>query len=183
MVAAQFALLYVCLEYRPTEGQGDDTEPGSKQNGRWQRQRPGNLWDWPDYGSYIEFCGIVVLVHGVVFAIMHWSSTYVTVLGFAALGTEATLPVPQFLKNAERKSTEGFRMSVLASWVLGDSFKMLYFLFTGAPLPFAVCAAFQLSVDAGLCVQTWLYRGRTSNMDLEADQSGSETSLQEHARS
>lgn len=40
------------------------------------------------------------------------------------------LPIPQLIANYEAKSTAGFRMSVLAAWAFGDTFKLLYYLFT-----------------------------------------------------
>ena len=53
---------------------------------------------------------------------------------------------------------------MLASWVLGDSFKLVYFFLTEGytPLAFKACAGFQLSVDIALCIQTWLFREQTA---------------------
>lgn len=89
---------------------------------------------------------MLVALHCGMYLLLHWSETYVTILGFLALGLEATvslsaqgdearlalkrvradllspqLPIPQLLVNFERKSTAGFRHSVLAGWVGGVS--------------------------------------------------------------
>ncbi|KAK4056049.1 emp24p/erv25p- protein [Microbotryomycetes sp. JL221] len=105
-----------------------------------------------------------VAISGGLFLALHWSSIYVTALGFMALGLEATLPIPQLLLNWKRRSTAGFRLSILLAWLLGDTWKLLYFLLTPGdnPLAFKACAAFQLSIDLCLCTQTWLYRSQTA---------------------
>ena len=75
---------------------------------------------------------ILVLIFGRV-------DVFVWLLGFFSLGLESTLPFPQFMRltflfnhrallilissNYKQKSLYGFRMSTLAGWVGGDSFK------------------------------------------------------------
>lgn len=70
--------------------------------------------------SYLEFEAILILFHCVTFLALHSFDWYVSGLGFAALGLEATLPIPQLVANFQRKSTAGFRYTVLLGFVLGD---------------------------------------------------------------
>jgi hypothetical protein len=156
MIMAQFGLLYACLLYRPRLG--DDygvVDPGTLQDqqqdntstsllpdasvtspGRFSA-RPFNLWQWASFGMYVEFTALLVVIHCGVYTVLYGilrSETYTGVIGFLALGLEATLPIPQLLINFQRKSTAGFRHSVLASWVGGVS--------AGAPVqkhPHASC--------------------------------------------
>lgn len=68
---------------------------------------------------------------------------YMSLVGFAALGVESTLPIPQVIRsvqmlhlcvvsstfvrsNYRQKSLYGFRMSTLLGWVGGDSFKSVF---------------------------------------------------------
>ncbi|KAM0787502.1 hypothetical protein ACM66B_003574 [Microbotryomycetes sp. NB124-2] len=148
MISFQLALLYQCVKF----GSADNISS----------TRPLKLWQWPQFGTYIEYCAAVVVVHLLFFVPLHGFSVYVTALGFLALGLEATLPVPQLLTNYERKSTAGFRHSVLASWVGGDSFKLVYFIVRSSPIAFQVCAAFQLGVDLAIVAQTVIYRHNSS---------------------
>jgi len=87
-------------------------------------------------------------------------AVYSTLQGYLALGIEATLPLPQLLANQRRRSVKGFRASVLANWLLGDAFKMVWF-FTApkgeVPGVFKACGVFQaawrdvlLGVQAGV---------------------------------
>ncbi|GAA5849535.1 hypothetical protein JCM8547_000487 [Rhodosporidiobolus lusitaniae] len=151
MIIAQFGLLYVCLIYRPSS---------YYQRTKW---RPGKLWQWPTIGAYLEFCALLILIHCVFFLILYKVDAYVQLLGFLALGLEATLPIPQLLANYEHKSTAGFRLTVLAGWFLGDLVKTIYFFVTpDNGLAFKACACFQLSIDLCLCIQTFLYREKTA---------------------
>lgn len=106
MILAQFALLYVCLLYRPrltphtidprstqesagltgrrTQSEGGKPEPPLS-------NRPGNLWQWENFGTYLEFVALLVAGHCCMYLVFHWSETYVTILGFLALGLEATV--------------------------------------------------------------------------------------------
>ncbi|TNY20033.1 hypothetical protein DMC30DRAFT_274732 [Rhodotorula diobovata] len=151
MIGAQFGLLYVCLVYRPTD---------------WVEHRPrriGNLWQWAHFEAYLEFTAVLIVVHSAMFLLLHRFDPYVQLLGFIALGMEATLPIPQLLANYEAKSTAGFRMTVLAGWAIGDAVKTVYFFATpDNGLQFKLCSVFQLSVDLLLCAQTFLYRAQTA---------------------
>lgn len=175
MILAQFALLYVCLLYRPKTGgvvdprstQEVESLTSSGVKPETISKRPGALWQWKSFGSYLEFIALLILVHCSVFLLLHPFNWYVTTLGFIALGLEATLPIPQFIVNFERKSTAGFRRSVLAGWLAGDAFKTVYFFLTpDNAVSFKACAIFQLSVDIALVAQTYLYREQTA-LDLQ----------------
>ncbi|GAA5966273.1 hypothetical protein JCM3765_002582 [Sporobolomyces pararoseus] len=117
---------------------------------------------------YLEFSALLILMHCVLFLFLHKVRFYVELLGFIALGLEATLPIPQLLVNYENKSTAGFRSTVLAGWFLGDLFKTCYYFATpDNGIAFKTCAVFQLSIDCLLLVQTFWYRKQTK-IDLES---------------
>ncbi|KWU46170.1 hypothetical protein RHOSPDRAFT_32162 [Rhodotorula sp. JG-1b] len=151
MIVTQYGLLYVCVLYRPANWRA--TLP----------PRPGNFWQWATFGTFLETTAILIVGHAVLFLILHKVDLYVQVLGFVALGLEATLPIPQVIANYRAKSTAGFRHSVLASWAIGDAVKTIYFFVTpNNPLQFKLCGLFQLSIDLLLCGQTFLYRKETA---------------------
>lgn len=88
------------------------------------------------------------------------ASLYTQLIGYVGLAVEAVLPLPQMVANTRARSCKGFRVSVLANWLVGDAMKMSYF-FTSAPgrVPWAfkACGIFQACCDAGLGVQWWVY--------------------------
>lgn len=86
-------------------------------------------------------------------------SLYSTVIGITGLSVEATLPIPQIIANHQSKSCRGFRLSVLASWLIGDAMKIFWFFTTTTEIPWAfkICGMFQASCDSFLGVQYWVY--------------------------
>lgn len=90
------------------------------------------------------------------------SAFYTALLGYTGLTFEASLPLPQILKNHQARSCKGFRLSVIANWLVGDLLKMSYF-FLGAggestiPLAFKLCGLFQMGCDLFLGLQFYLY--------------------------
>ncbi|POY71765.1 hypothetical protein BMF94_5126 [Rhodotorula taiwanensis] len=161
MIVTQYGLLYVCVLYRPSDWR-DHVPP-----------RPGNFWQWTKFTTFLEATAILIVGHAMLLLVLHRVDLYIQILGFVALGLEATLPIPQVVANYRAKSTAGFRHSVLASWAVGDACKTVYFYVTpDNPLQFKLCGLFQLSVDLLLCVQTYLYRKQTALDLAERAQAG-----------
>lgn len=86
-------------------------------------------------------------------------SLYSASIGYLGLSIEAILPVPQILSNNRTRSCKGFRLSVLASWIAGDVFKMFWFFSAKTPIPwsFKLCGIFQMACDFFLGIQYWMY--------------------------
>lgn len=74
------------------------------------------------------------------------------------------------LANHQSASCKGFRLSVLANWLLGDAMKMGFFFLSDegkVPWAFKVCGCFQAACDVGLGVQYWMYgEGITTERDI-----------------
>ena len=84
--------------------------------------------------------------------------SYGNLLGYVALTIEATLPLPQIWANEVRRGCKGFRVSVLANWLMGDTFKMIFFFIKDSsevPIAFKLCGVFQACCDCYLGVQYW----------------------------
>lgn len=160
MIVAQLALLYICIRFRPRispENLGTSS-------------RPLSFWQWTTYVQYLEFLAGFILCQAIFFLVLGRQTIFVSILGFVALGLESTLPIPQLISNYKQQSLYGFRMSTLLGWLGGDAFKTVYFFVTGSPLPFRVCAIFQLSIDFAILAQR-IYYGNAppATVLMEAD--------------
>ena len=96
--------------------------------------------------------------------LLSWWSVYVELLGLDALMLEASLGLPQFMRNRAQSSTHGMRCSgaprtnrsqrcsvfMVASWLSGDIFKTVYFVVRAAP--FQACCALPTSAPDPLAV-------------------------------
>ncbi|KAK2807120.1 hypothetical protein FQN51_004734 [Onygenales sp. PD_10] len=111
------------------------------------------------YWTFISYFSLALLVIHIFLPPISHSESYISLLGFAGLGIEAFLPVPQIISNQRAQSCKGFRLSVLASWILGDAMKMGYFFFSGDAVPWAfrVCGILQCCCDCYLGVQYWMF--------------------------
>ncbi|KAF9576377.1 hypothetical protein EC968_008672 [Mortierella alpina] len=115
------------------------------------------FWNWPTIGPYYLFLAVFTLMVGLSLLIIGNTSFYVALLGLAALGIEATVPLPQAIQNYRTKSTAGFSPAILLMWVVGDSFKTYYYISTHAKYQFVGCGIIQLCIDCVIITQTIIY--------------------------
>ena len=107
---------------------------------------------------YLLFlCGMVTSL-GVLQLLFNGVDFYNVLLGYAALGLEACLGLPQVLKNYRQKNTEGLSAILIAIWLFGDIGKVIYFSVGGSPTPFIACGILQICVDLVIVAQTRIYR-------------------------
>lgn len=112
------------------------------------------------YWEYLVALTLLLLLLHTLFAPLTPNHPYTRLIGYLGLAIEATLPLPQIFANARAQSCKGFRVSVLANWLVGDTMKISYYLIseTGkVPLAFKMCGIFQACCDALLGAQWWVY--------------------------
>ncbi|KAJ5741750.1 hypothetical protein N7533_011159 [Penicillium manginii] len=156
MIFTQGILLKVALDNRPKENVEHTPFSGAKGG----FSRPYNFWQWRSTKPYWVFLGYFIAA----LFVIHLTpisdfSAYISLLGCIGLAVEATLPVPQILANHRSGSCKGFRLSVLAAWIIGDSCKMGYFFMSSDPIPWAfkLCGIFQCICDGYLGVQYFMF--------------------------
>lgn len=166
MVGMQLLLLKIALENRPSPTKGADAGlpfAGAATEGIFGGQRPYNFWQWRSPKPYWQF--LMYMFAGLIACelVLAWVppvyTLYSSLIGILGLSIEATLPIPQILANSQSRSCKGFRLSVLASWLIGDTMKIFWFFTATSDIPtvFKVCGIFQASCDAFLGVQYWMY--------------------------
>ncbi|KAM7217444.1 PQ-loop repeat-containing protein 1 [Rhypophila decipiens] len=166
MVFIQVILLKVALDHRPAPSSkgGDAAVPFSRpSDGFMDAPRPYNFWQWRSpkpYWKFVLSLFIALTVCELILAPMRSVYlSYSSLIGYVGLAIEATLPIPQILTNARSRSCKGFRVSVLASWLLGDGMKMFWFFTSSTTIPWAfkLSGMFQAGCDAFLGVQYLMY--------------------------
>lgn len=126
-------------------------------------QLPPNYYADPPFRRYWQFLlylFIILTICELVIAPMRpLYPTYSSFIGYVGLSVEAMLPLPQIFANARSRSCKGFRVSVLGSWLLGDSMKMFWFFTSPTEIPWAfkLCGIFQACCDAFLGIQYLMY--------------------------
>ena len=128
----------------------------SKGRGRaWLNDRASRYWQ-----TVLAFFAALLVLQVLISPSPGHASSYTALLGFLGLTIEATLPLPQLHSNYASQSCKGFRVSVLANWLLGDAMKMGFFFLSDegkVPWAFKLCGTFQALCDVGLGLQYWMY--------------------------
>ncbi|KAK8208216.1 hypothetical protein IWZ01DRAFT_437352 [Phyllosticta capitalensis] len=175
MIGVQLLLLHVALTHRPSP-YASTHKPFAAGATASAAKRPYNFWQWrptrPYWAFLAYFTGGLLVLHVLVLPTALFAP-YTSLLGSVALAIEATLPLPQILANQRSRSTKGFRVSVLANWLVGDVFKLCFFFSSAdgeVPWAFKFCGLFQAACDAYLGVQWWTF----GNADAEGADKKSE---------
>ncbi|KAL0088452.1 hypothetical protein J3Q64DRAFT_1725665 [Phycomyces blakesleeanus] len=176
MILAQLILLQVVVEYQhssPSTLYGDvrssfssssllDEDLQAEAEG-YESRRPWyrlRFWHWDHYLDYVNCLLAFTTIIALLYFFLRSYPAFIEVLGALSLGIESTLPMPQCISSFRRKSTSGFSKLVLASWFLGDGFKLFYFIYTNSPLQFIICGAIQLSIDTMIVVEFVIFSSR-----------------------
>ncbi|KAI0205417.1 hypothetical protein F4808DRAFT_283787 [Astrocystis sublimbata] len=183
-VFMQVILLKIALDNRPSSSSrgGDAGIPfTAPHEGLTGFSRPLNFWRWRSSKPYWQFLlGLTVALLVLELLISPFDSiypAYSSLTGVIGLSVEATLPLPQLYINAQSGSCRGFRFSLLASWIAGDSMKMFWFFTSESeiPLAFKLCGVFQAMCDALIGVQYFIYRNRAAPVKAQKDWELAET--------
>ncbi len=121
------------------------------------------------------YFALALCVLQLLFAPIHsFYGFYSEMLGIVGLSVEATLPLPQIVANIQTRACKGFRVSVLASWLIGDAMKMIWFFTSTSEIPWAfkVCGVFQASCDCLLGLQYFFFETQAGAQLLQSIQFG-----------
>lgn len=137
MITAMLILLQVVIKYKPKDdysvlysdlrssfsSSSIEEELIAEENGvirgtkPWWRQR---FWCWDHYLDYINcLLGFTTFI-AFLYMLLRQYPAFIETLGALSLGIESTLPLPQCISNYKNKSTSGFSLIVLGSWVFID---------------------------------------------------------------
>ncbi|KAF9883955.1 hypothetical protein FE257_002637 [Aspergillus nanangensis] len=161
MIGVQMVMLKVALDNRPSSSTVEHT-PFSNLDSDKGVARPYDFWQWKSAKPYWMVLAYLIAGLSFVQIFLPWisqSEFYINTLGYTGLAVEATLPLPQIVANHRSRSCTGFRISVLAAWILGDVMKLSFFFGSQEVIPWAfrLCAMFQCVCDFYLGAQFWMY--------------------------
>lgn len=123
-----------------------------------EKSRPFGFWIWDDENLYWGFLVRLCIWLAIFQFLLGNNEFYIESLGLIGLLIEAFLPLPQILTNASRGSVDGFRPSLLLSWLGGDVSKFAYLLTAEKIAPqFFICCVIQTLLDAFVGVQYYMY--------------------------
>lgn len=124
MIITQSILLETVIRHRTPEKH--ESEPlKDQQQSRRRRRFYDTFWQWPHYLDYVNCLLGFTTVVGVAYVLLGKLPWFVEALGIISLGIESTLPLPQCISNFKTRSTAGFSLIVLATWVRSTSYSIV----------------------------------------------------------
>jgi hypothetical protein len=162
MIAMQTLLLHVALTNRAhtPPGMPAPFAAAASDDNALDIPRPYDFWRWRTATPYWHTLGYLTAALVSLHLLFGGFAFYAPSLGAVALAVEALLPLPQLVANQRRRGCKGFRASVLANWLVGDAFKMVFFFAKGSaqvPWAFKLCGVFQAACDVLLGLQFYAY--------------------------
>ncbi|KAH6686256.1 PQ loop repeat protein [Plectosphaerella plurivora] len=165
MIVVQVILLKIALDHRlpPSSKGGEAAVPFALAGQEEEYRRPFDFWQWrtpkPYWHALFYFVIGLFVIELFLVGNVPLYEAYSIAIGYIGLATEAILPIPQIMTNMRSRSCRGFRLSLLASWLIGDTMKMFWFFTatTEIPMAFKIGGMFQASCDAFLGIQYWMY--------------------------
>lgn len=156
MIAAQIALLELITRFPLNSQRGKRFRTPDLFHKELAQLAP-DFWNWEDISSYLSALGI--FSGAVLLCTMLWSSSpvFVELLGYCATLLESSLGVPQLLLNIRQRSTRGLSRTLIATWLLGDSFKTIMFIVNNSPFQFLICGIIQLVIDCMIIGQLLIF--------------------------
>lgn len=114
MIITQSILLETVVRHRtPEKHESEPLKDQEQRRLRWY----DTFWQWPHYLDYVNCLLGFTTVVGVAYVLLGKLPWFVEALGIISLGIESTLPLPQCISNFKTRSTAGFSLIVLATWV------------------------------------------------------------------
>lgn len=113
MILTQSVLLETVVRHRSSPEKHESEPFKGQKRPRWYE----TFWQWPHYLDYVNCLLGFTTVVGVAYVLLGKLPWFVETLGIISLGIESTLPLPQCISNFKTRSTTGFSLIVLATWV------------------------------------------------------------------
>lgn len=150
MIVAMMMMLHLCTKIRR------ESDMSARKRSFLDFHRR-HFWDWTHFSDYVLCVLIFVAVGGYITYLFLTFPTFVELIGFLAVFTEAMLGVPQFYRNHVNQSTVGMSVKMVVMWLSGDIFKTCYFLVKVAPVQFWICGLLQICIDIAILVQVYKF--------------------------
>ena len=119
---------------------------------------PKLFWKWPKEKDYYLFMFLLFTVISFMTYFLKTNKMYFQILGYLCSIFEASVCLPQVIKNCKTKVTKNISFTMIFFWFLGDSFKLLYNIKYKAPRQLIISISVQVFLNFVVLCQLILYR-------------------------
>ena len=119
------------------------------------------FWRWDNLFSFLFYSIVLAILIGFVcFIFGIHNKIFLEILGYIATGIDVFLGLPQIYTNYKLKNAHSLSTIMVTSFLLGDSFRAYYYIYTKSPFQFILCGIMQVSINIILLLQIIYYKIR-----------------------
>jgi uncharacterized protein with PQ loop repeat len=117
------------------------------------------FWGWDNLFSFLFYSVVLgILIGFVCFIFGIHNKIFMEILGYIATGIDVFLGLPQIYTNYKLQNARSLSTIMIASFLLGDTFRTYYYVTTKSPFQFILCGFMQISINIILMLQIFYYR-------------------------
>lgn len=123
------------------------------------------FWQWPRFEPYLAWYSLFTLLVLLAFGAFRFSPFMVETIGTLGCAFEASLAVPQIVKNFRTKATTGLSLTMVLCWLGGDLAKLGFLIAHETPWAFVASGVAQVATDAVVLLQILVMYPKKAGFD------------------
>lgn len=116
------------------------------------------FWNWPEEIEYYKFLFVFTFASYLLVKIIGLDKEFfVSFIGFLSVSCETVIGIPQVIENYKIKNTNNISTVMILFWLVGDIYKVGYYIKVGSPSQFVIGGSLQVLLDVTLTMQIIIY--------------------------
>lgn len=120
------------------------------------------FWNWEKEKEYYRFMILIILLLSSLCYFFKNNKNFFHIIGIISAFFEGIICFPQVVSNFRTKMIKNISFTMISCWLLGDSFKLFYFIKYKSPLQLIICISAQVFFDLIVIIQLIFYRNNDS---------------------
>ena len=117
------------------------------------------FWGWDNLFSFLFYSIVLgILIGFVCFIFGIHNKIFLEILGYISTAIDVFLGLPQIYTNYKLQNAHSLSTIMIASFLLGDTFRTYYYVTTKSPFQFILCGFLQVTINIILMLQIFYYR-------------------------
>lgn len=175
VISSQFYLIYYCLKYDNTNSLTLPTINEKEEINQLKTAKMSiiarvfdvkKFWMWERMVEYYLFTIFFVITIIFMCKVLGFENQlFINIIGAISAFSESVIAIPQIKANYIKKDVSNLSTMMVLLWLLGDTFKTFYYIFSSSPKQLIVCGFLQVSLDVTLTFQLYVYNKKQASLN------------------